>query len=54
MIAELVILPEAELWVVNTEQHDDTDFASFVDSPAKGSQARERGFAGTVLTGQNA
>lgn len=52
IIAELEVLPESELRVVNTNEFDDFDVASFVvESPNGVSRAKERGFTGTVLTG---
>ena len=52
IIAELEVLPESELRVVNTNEFDDFDVASFVvESPNRVSRAKERGFTGTVLTG---
>ena len=51
-LAELEVLPESELRVVNTNEHDDYDVASFIiDSPDGVSRAKEKGFVGTVLAG---
>lgn len=51
--AELEVLPESELRVVSSEEHDDADVASFVEfSDKPTASAKERGFAGTVLAGQ--
>ena len=52
LFAELEVLPESELRVVNTNEFDDFDVASFVvESPAGAPRAKERGFVGTVLAG---
>ena len=51
ILADLEVLPESELRVVNSNEFDDHDVASFVvDSPEAVPRARETGFTGTVLT----
>ena len=56
LCAEHHVLPNADLRIVNSKQHDDNDLATYAEfggfgSPPARRQAVERGFLGTALTG---
>ena len=49
--AELEVMPESELRLVNSNEFDDGDVASFIsDSPQGAPRPREKGFSGTLLS----
>lgn len=53
--AELQVLPDSEVRVVDTGEHDNFDVASYAGfmEVKQGAPAKEQGFAGTALTNQS-
>ena len=48
--AETAILPDEEIVVVNTHEHDDDDLGSFFGTAGSARPQPERGFHGTALS----
>ena len=48
--ADTLILPDEEIVVVNTHEHDDDDLGSFFGAPSSARLQPERGFHGTALS----